>query len=79
MSLLLLVLILAYAVLSVLAWRFWQRHTDVPYPLRGEQSLLLLILLLHTFVVWQPMIQQQVLLVGFGQALDLITWLMVLL
>lgn len=79
MSLLLLVLILAYVVLSVLAWRFWQRHTDVPYPLRGEQSLLLLILLLHTFVVWQPMLQQHVLLVGFGQALNLITWLMVML
>lgn len=76
---LLLLLSVLYALLSGLVWRRWQRAGSAPYPVQRELAALLPIMLLHTALVWIPLTQQQSLAVGLGDALVLVSWLMVLL
>ena len=79
MNSLLLVLALLYAVLAVCVWRFWRRYAAEAYPLRTELMALVPILLLHTSVVWLPVLHERTLAIGFGDALTVVAWLMVLL
>ena len=79
MNSLLLVLALLYAVLAVCVWRFWRRYAAEAYPLRTELMALVPILLLHTSVVWLPVLHERTLSIGFGDALTVVAWLMVLL
>ena len=69
MNSLLLVLALLYAVLAVCVWRFWRRYAAEHYPLRTELMALVPILLLHTSVVWLPVLHERTLAIGFGDAL----------
>ena len=68
MNSLLLVLALLYAVLAVCVWRFWRRYAAEHYPLRTELMALVPILLLHTSVVWLPVLHERTLAIGFGEA-----------
>lgn len=79
MNLLLITLVLCYAVLAVFVWHFWWHQADRSYPSRTEQWLLLPVLLLHSILIWFPIIHNQVLLVGFGHILNFVSWLMVVL
>lgn len=79
MNLLLLVLALLYAVLAVFVWRFWRQHAAEHYPLRTELMVLAPIVLLHTSVLWLPMLHDRVLAIGFGDALSMVVWLMIML
>ncbi len=76
---LLLALVCLYAALAALVWRFWCRRGGARYPLAAELLALTPVLLLHTSLVWLPLIQQRMLVIGFGDALLLVAWLMVLL
>lgn len=75
----LLLLVLCYAILTGLAWWFWRHQTEIQYPLNYEHGLLLLILIGQGALIWAPVWQQHVLRMGFGPALNLLTWLTVLL
>lgn len=79
MNLLLMALALLYAILAVSVWRFWQRGVSGHYPLRIELLVLVPILLLHTSVVWLPVLHDRILAIGFGAALTMVAWLMLVL
>ncbi|WP_037585499.1 cytochrome C assembly family protein [Stenoxybacter acetivorans] len=79
MNLLLLALALLYIGLSVFVWRFWLRQSGASYPIHTELAVLALVLLLHTSVIWLPLLHDRQLIIGFGHALSLVAWLMVLL
>lgn len=72
-------LILVYGGLAAYVWHFWRNRSDENYPLRREWPVLAGALLLHTCVLWYPVVQSGTLLFGFSFALNLVSWLMVLL
>ncbi|WP_274585143.1 cytochrome c biogenesis protein CcsA [Neisseria leonii] len=78
MQQILLVLALAYAALGAWAW-LGRRRADKPYSVRGEQSVLAPLLLLHGALVLLPPFGARELVMGFGYALCLVWWLMLML
>ncbi len=78
MGYLLIVLLLAYTGLSIYVLRFWRVHAGEHYPLRQELMVLAPTLLLHGIWVWLPLLNAQMVIMSFGHALNLVTWLMLL-
>ena len=70
-QIILLILLFIYAGLGAYVWGFWRNRPTDHYPLRRELSILFPALLLHAVVIWSPIL-------SFGHALNLITWLMLL-
>ncbi|EGY51592.1 inner membrane protein YpjD [Neisseria shayeganii] len=79
MTLLSLLLAAFYAAMSAFVWRFGRPNAPQHYPLKGEMAVLIPALLAHAAAVWLPVVQQQAFLSGFGYALSMVTWLMLML
>ncbi|MBQ9619563.1 MAG: cytochrome c biogenesis protein CcsA [Neisseriaceae bacterium] len=77
-SVLTIVLLLIYSGLGAYVWGFWRNRPSENYPLKKELMILAPVLLLHTWTVWAPLTQGGMVLFSFGQTLNLVTWLMVL-
>lgn len=75
---LLILLILVYAALALFVWKYYKQSDDDSYPLKIELAILGLATLLHGIVVLLPILVDRVLVMGFGYALSLIVWLMLL-
>lgn len=76
---LLALLITCYAGMSIYVLHFWKTKAGTTYPLTKEHVLLGALLLVHTAWLWQLLLEQQMIHMGFGHALNLVSWLMLLL
>ncbi|WP_434777086.1 cytochrome C assembly family protein [Neisseria sp. Ec49-e6-T10] len=73
-----LVLLGIYTGLSAYVVYFWQKKSTHAYPLTKEHCILGITLVLQTVWVWQHLMHNQRLLLGFSSALNLITWIMLI-
>ncbi len=72
-------LVVIYAVLSVYVIRFWTHPAEGKiYPQKQELMLLAPVLLLHGFWIWQPLVSKGFMVLSFGHALTLVSWIMLL-
>ncbi|MDO4642179.1 MAG: cytochrome c biogenesis protein CcsA [Neisseria sp.] len=76
MPVLLILLILVYAALAVFVWKCRSKGDSDVYPLKIELSILAPATLIHGAMVASPVLVDKVLVMGFGYALNLIVWLM---
>lgn len=75
MPFLMIILITIYAALGILAW-YWRSHKDAQtYPIRLEQAILAITLLLHGVAVVLPVAVDRVLIMGWGYAVSVLVWL----
>ena len=79
MTALFLLLAFFYAAMGVFVWRFGRSDALAHYPLKGELLVLLPALVAHAVAVWLPIVESHTLLAGFGYALCLVSWLMLML
>lgn len=78
MPIILLCLIPVYAALGVFVWHWQRRRSEQDYPVKFELGVLCPALLLHGAVLLMPVVQSQMLITGFGYAVSLIAWLMLM-
>ena len=78
MPIVLMGLVLVYFGLSVFVWRHTLLNTGKHYSLKTEALIVTPALIIHGAVLALPVLQDQVLIMGFGYALSLIVWLMLL-
>ena len=71
-------LLLIYSALSGFIIYFWRTKPSEPYPKTLEAGLLLPTLGLHGMWLFEPMLKSQQLLLGFTDALAVLSWLTVL-
>lgn len=69
-------LILIYAALGAFAWYCQRKGRNQTYPLKTELLILGASLTLHGAVLLMPVIQDHVLIMGFGYSVSLIVWMM---
>ena len=72
------ILFFIYAGFGAYVWGFWQNRPNDEYPIKKELSILAPVLLVHSWLIWSPILSGHMVLLGFGAALNLITWLMLL-
>ena len=75
----LIILLFIYGGLGAFVWGFWRNRPNDEYPIKLEIAILVPALILHAAAVWLPMLSGGQVNFGFGHALNLITWLMLLL
>lgn len=75
----LILLMLIYAALAGFIWWGRSKYGERDYPLKVELGALAPALLLHGAVILQPMLSERLLIMGFGYAISLIIWLMLML
>lgn len=75
----LIILLFIYGGLGAFVWGFWRNRPNDEYPIKREIAILVPALILHAAAVWLPMLSGGQVNFGFGHALNLITWLMLLL
>lgn len=79
MPIILICLILVYAGLAVFAWLQYKKEgARQHYPLKAELAILAPTLLVHGAVLVLPVLRDQILVMGFGYAVSLIVWLMLM-
>ena len=78
MPIVLMCLILVYTGLSLFVWRRYRSYAKDAYPLRTELAVLGGALLLQGIVLLMPVLQDHVVIMGFGYAVSLIVWLMLM-
>lgn len=78
MPLILTCLILVYTGLSVFVWGRQKKYRDKAYPLSAELMILGVALLVHGAALLVPVLQDKVLITGFGYSISLIVWLMLM-
>lgn len=78
MPIILICLILVYAGLGIFVWFNHKKRNAKHYPLKIELSVLGAALAVHGVVLLIPVIQDKVLIMGFGYSVSLIVWLMLL-
>lgn len=71
-------LMLVYAGLAGFVWLHHKKRNDKPYPLKTELGILMPALVTHGAVLSLPVLQDQVLIMGFGYSISLIVWLMLM-
>ncbi len=70
-------LVVIYAGLSFYVMRFWLRPTEgKALPQKAELMILAPTLLLHGFWLWAPLLSERLMVLSFGHALTLVSWLM---
>ncbi|OSI09355.1 cytochrome C assembly family protein [Neisseria zoodegmatis] len=79
MPIVLVCLILVYAALAGFVWFHHKTRSDKPYPVKAELAVLAPTLLVHGAVLFLPVVQDHVVVMGFGYAVSLIVWLMLML
>lgn len=72
------ILFFIYAGFGAYVWGFWQNRPNDEYPIKKELSILAPVLLVHSWLIWSPILSGHMVLLGFGAALNLIIWLMLL-
>lgn len=78
MPILLICLTLVYAALSIFVWYWRTRRSEQPYPIKAELAVLGVALLAHGAAILLPMLSDHVLIMGFGYAVSLTVWLMLM-
>lgn len=78
MPIVLICLMLVYAGLSGFVWIHYKKHRDAAYPIKAELLVLSSALLIHGMALLVPVLQDQVLITGFGYSISLIVWLMLM-
>lgn len=78
MPIVLICLMLVYAGLAVFVWRHHKKRDQKPYPLKIELGVLAVALIVHGTALSLPILQDQVLIMGFGYSVSLIVWLMLM-
>lgn len=78
MPMILIGLIAVYAALSGFVWVFHKKYQNKKYPLAVELAVLGAALLVHGATLLLPVLQDHVLITGFGYSLSLIVWLMLM-
>lgn len=68
------ILTAVYALMSAFAWYFSQKKQN--YPIKAENTLLAMVLLLHGATVALPILVDKILIAGFGYTVSLLVWLM---
>ncbi|MCS4534742.1 cytochrome C assembly family protein [Neisseria montereyensis] len=76
MPVVLIYLILVYAGLAGFVWWYHQKQNGKPYPLKAELAVLAPSLLVHLAVLLAPVVEDKVVIMGFGYSVSLIVWLM---
>ncbi|KPN70730.1 MULTISPECIES: cytochrome C assembly family protein [Neisseria] len=76
MPVLMILLMVIYTALAVFVWRYYKNGNGDTYPLKIELSILAPATLVHGAIVLLPILVDRVLVMGFGYALSLIVWLM---
>ncbi|QEY25115.1 cytochrome C assembly family protein [Neisseria zalophi] len=76
MPVVLIYLILVYAGLTGFVWWYHQKQNNKPYPLKAELVVLTPSLLVHLAVLLTPVVEDKVVIMGFGYSVSLIVWLM---
>ncbi len=79
MPVVLICLMLVYTALSFFVWRYQGAGQEQAYPIRKEFAVLGVTLLVHGISIWQPVIGNRLLVLGFGYALSLMVWLVLML
>lgn len=72
---LLILLMLVYAALGLFAWKYYLNGNSDVYPLKIELGVLAPATLLHGGLILLPVVSDKLLVMGFGYALSLIVWL----
>ncbi len=70
------ILLFVYGGLGAYVWGFWQNRPNETYPFGRELLVLAPALVLHAWLVYAPLINGNMVILSFGHALNLITWLM---
>lgn len=78
MNTIFIVLAVLYAGFSKFTWATWRKSPESKYLLRSEIISLIPVILLQTSFLLIPVLHDRVLSIGFGNALNLVVWLMVL-
>ncbi|MCP1660988.1 cytochrome C assembly family protein [Neisseria perflava] len=79
MPIILICLTLVYAGLSCFVWIHQKkRSTGQSYPIKLELAVLSVALLVHGAALLVPVLQDKVLITGFGYSISLIVWLMLM-
>lgn len=76
MPVLMILLMVVYTALAVFVWKYYKNGSGDVYPLKIELSILAPATLLHGAILMLPILADRVLVMGFGYALSLIVWLM---
>lgn len=79
MPILLICLTIVYGLLAAFVWRFQRVGGDKPYPIKTELLILSVALLVHSLVLWQPLLGGKQIILGFGYSISMIVWLMLML
>lgn len=69
---------LVYAGLAAFVWRYHRKRDRKDYPLKMELGILAVALMVHGVALSLPVLQDQVLIMGFGYSVSLIVWLMLM-
>lgn len=78
MPTILICLMLVYAGLGIFVWFNHKTREIKDYPLKAELAVLGAALTMHGAVLLMPVIQDKILIMGFGYSISLIVWLMLL-
>ena len=79
MTLLFVCLLLIYSGFSLFVMQFWRSRSTQAYPLKQELMLLAPVLLLNGVWLWWPILESQRLLLGFGHAMAMLSWITLIL
>ena len=79
MTLLFVCLLLIYSGFSLFVIHFWRSKSTQTYPLKQELMLLAPVLLLNGVWLWWPILESQRLLLGFGHAMAMLSWITLIL
>ncbi len=71
-------LLLTYTGMSIYIYRFWRKSSGQAYPIMREHAVLGIALFAHAYFVWGSMFSHNMIFMGFGTALNMTTWLMLL-
>jgi len=71
-------LLLTYTGMSIYIYRFWRKSSGESYPIMREHAILGVALFVHAYFVWGSMFSHNMIFMGFGTALNMTTWLMLL-
>lgn len=78
MPIILICLMVVYSGLGTFVWLHHKKQRDNPYPLRMELMVLAPALLVHGAALLMPVLQEHILITGFGYSISLIVWLMLM-
>ncbi len=75
MTLVFVCLLFIYSALSLFVVQFWRTRPAHAYPKKQELMILLPVLAIHGFWLWWPMVEVGQLLLGFGHAIAVLSWM----